>query len=79
MHKNKKATINLVNEKDNKCFQYAVRVALNHNKIKDDLQRITRYKPFMNKYNWEGTNFQSEKDDWKKFEINNITIAFNVL
>ena len=27
--KNKKATINTINKKDNKCFQYAVTVALN--------------------------------------------------
>ena len=30
----KKATINPINKKDNKCFQYAVKVALNHEKIK---------------------------------------------
>ena len=23
-------------------------------------------KPFINKYNWKGINFPSEKDDWKK-------------
>ena len=28
--KSKKAAINLINKKDNKCFQYAVIVALNH-------------------------------------------------
>ena len=32
--KDKKATINPVNEKDDKCFQYAVTVALNHEEIK---------------------------------------------
>ena len=30
--KNKKATINPINKKDNKCFQYTVIVALNHKK-----------------------------------------------
>ena len=30
--KNKKAAINPVNTKDNKCFQYAVTVALNYEK-----------------------------------------------
>ena len=39
----------------------------------------TKIKPFINKYNWEGTNFSSEKDDWKKFEKNKVTIVFNVL
>ena len=28
--KNKKATINPINKKDNKCSQYTVRVVLNH-------------------------------------------------
>ena len=31
---NKKATINSINEKDNKCFQYVVTVTLNHEEIK---------------------------------------------
>ena len=31
--KNKRATINPQNEKDDKCFQYALTVALNHEKI----------------------------------------------
>ena len=46
---------------------------------KKDLQRITKSKPFINKYNWEGINFLSEKDDWKKFEKSNVTIALDVL
>ena len=36
-------------------------------------------KPFINKYTLEGINFPSEKDDWKKIEKNNVTIALNVL
>ena len=35
--KNKKATINAINKKYNKCFQYAVTFALNHEKIEKDL------------------------------------------
>ena len=34
--KNKNATINPSNKKDNKCFQYAVTVALNHEEIGKD-------------------------------------------
>ena len=30
---NKKATMNLINKKDNKCFQYAVKISLNHEKF----------------------------------------------
>ena len=51
MIKNKKATINSINKKDNKCFQYAAKVALNHEEIKKDPQRIAKSKPFINKYN----------------------------
>ena len=35
-------------------------------------------KPFMGKHNWEGINYLSQKDDWKKNEKNDITIALNV-
>ena len=55
--KNKKATINLINKKDDKYFQYAVIVSLSHEKIKNDPQRITNLKPFKNKYNWEKNKF----------------------
>ena len=38
----------------------------------------TKLKTFINKYNWEGRNSTSEKDDGKKFEKDNRTIALNV-
>ena len=53
--------------------------ALNHEEIKKDLQRITKIKPFINKYYWERINFPSENEDQKKFEENNVTIALYVL
>ena len=39
---------------------------------------MTKIKPFINKYNCEGISFPSEKDNWKKFKKNNVTIALNV-
>ena len=39
--KNKTATINSINQRDNKYFQYAVTVLLNYEEI-----RITKIKPF---------------------------------
>ena len=63
--KSKKASINLINRKGNEYSQYAVTVALNYEEIKKDPQRIIKIKPSINKYNWEGKNFPSEKDDWK--------------
>ena len=42
-------------------------------------QRITKNELFINKYSWKGINFPSEKDDWKKCEKNNRTIALNLM
>ena len=47
--------------------------------MKKDSQKITAIKPFINKSNREEINFLLEKDDWKRFEKNNITVALNVL
>ena len=47
---NKNATINSINKKNNKRFQYAVTVALNHEEIRKNRQRITKFKPFVNIY-----------------------------
>ena len=62
---NKNAAINPTNKKDNKCFQYAVTVVLSNEEIKKDPQIIKKIKQLINKYNWEGINYPSEKDDWK--------------
>ena len=77
--KNKKGTINPINKKNSKSFQYSATVALNHEEIAKNPQRITKIKPFVNKRNWKGINFPSEKDNWKKIEKDNITIAINIL
>ena len=76
--KNKKATINPKNN-DGKCFQYALTVALNYKQIKKNSQRISNIKPFIDPYNSKEINFPSQKEDWKKFETNNKTIALNIL
>ena len=76
--KNKKATINPKNNDDN-CFQYALTVALNHQNIGKNPQIITKIKSFIDRYNWEETDFASHSKVWKKFEQNNKTIALNIL
>ena len=75
--KDKKSTINPKNN-DYKCFQYAVALALNLDKIKKDPQRISKIKPFIELYNWKDIDFPSTSKDWKKFELNN-EIALNIL
>ena len=74
----KKVTINPKNE-DAKCFQDAATVKLNYEETERNPERFSNIKPFINKYNWEGINYPSKIDDWKKFEKNNPTIALNIL
>ena len=62
----KKATIDPKNN-DDKCFQYALTVALNYQSIKKDPQRISKMKSFIDQYNWKEINFPSHKKDWNEF------------
>ena len=75
--KDEKSTINPKNN-DDKCFQYAVTLALNLDNIDNHPERISKIKPFINKYNWKDIDFPSTSKDWKKFELNN-EIALNTL
>ena len=75
--KNKKSTINPKNN-DYKCFQYAVTLALNLDRINSHPQRISKIKPFIEQYNWKDIDFPTTSKDWKKFELNN-EIALNIL
>ena len=63
--KNKKATIN-PKKMDDKCFQFALTVALNYEQIKSHPKRISKFKPFINEYDWKEINFPSHKKLWKK-------------
>ena len=71
--KDKKSTINPKNN-DDKCFQYAVTLALNLDKINKHPQRISKIKPFMDQYNWKDIDFPPTNKDWKKFELNNEVV-----
>ena len=71
--------INPKNKKDDKCFRYALTVALNHEKIKDHPEKISKIKPFIDQYNWNEIDFPSTGKDWKKCESNNKSIALNIL
>ena len=68
--KNKRAIINPSNKRDGNCFQCALTLALNHQNIERDDQRISKIKPFINHYNWNDIDFPSHQTDWKKFEQN---------
>ena len=53
--KDKRATINPKNNDDN-CFQHALAVALNYERIRKNPQRISKMKPFIDQYNWKETD-----------------------
>ena len=76
--KNKKSKINPKNN-DDKCFQYAVIVALNYEQIKSHPERISNIKHFIDQCNWKVIDFPSHKKYWNEFEKNNKAIALNVL
>ena len=60
--KNKKSTINPKNN-DYKCFQYAVTLALNLDKVSSHPERISKIKPFIEQYNWKEIDFPSTSKD----------------
>ena len=56
LDKKQKNSNNFINKKDNKCFQYtviSVTVVLNHEETGKNPERIAKFKPFINKFNWE--------------------------
>ena len=75
--KDKKSTINPKNN-DYKCFQYAVTLALNLDKINNHPEKISTIKPFIGEHNWKDIDFPSTSKDCKKFELNN-EVALNIL
>ena len=54
--KNKYETINPKNE-DDKCITYAIIASLNHHKIDNHPERISKLKLYINDYNWYGLEF----------------------
>ena len=60
-------------------FKSALDDALNYQNIKANPERISKLKPYIDKYNWKGIDFPTGQKDWIKFEQNNKTIALNKL
>ena len=57
--------------KEDNCFQNALNDSLDYQKVKKDLQKISKLKPYINQYNWKDKKFLSDKENCKKFEQNN--------
>ena len=74
--KHKKATINPKNN-DDECLRYSIIAALNYAEINNP-ERVSKLRPFIDNYNWNGIEFPSGPKEWKKFEQNNKTISLNI-
>ena len=60
-------------------FENALNDALYYQTVETHPERISKLKPDINKYNWEGTEFLVRPKDWIKFDRSNKTIAPNIL
>ena len=60
----KKEAIIIIN--NNKKFQNALDYALNYQTNETHPERISKLKPYINKYNWEGINFPAGSKEWQK-------------
>ena len=76
--KNKSSAINPLNN-ENKCFQYSIIISLFHKEIKKNPEIISKIKPFINNLDRENINFPPEEQDYQQFEMNNKSIALNIL
>ena len=65
--KTKKAVINVQN-KDNRCLEYAILSALHNSEIKSDPDRPSKYKAHLGKLNFTGIEFPVSLKDIDKFE-----------
>ena len=75
----KEEIINNNDNNNNSNFQNALDDALNYQAIETHPQRISKLKPYIINYNWEGIDFPAGPQEWKKFERNNKTIALEIL
>ena len=63
---------------DDNDFQNALNDTLNYQNIETHPERMSKLKPNINKYNWEGIEFPAGPKDWKKIEQNNKAIPLNI-
>ena len=64
---------------DDNDFKNPLNRALNYQTIETHPGRISKLKPYINKYKWEGIEFPAGPKNLTKFERNNKTIALNIL
>ena len=75
--KSKGAIINVQN-KDNRCFEYAILSSQHNKEIKTNPERPSKYKEHLDKLNFTGIEFPVSLKDIDKFEKQNPEIGVNV-
>ena len=60
-------------------FEDTLDDALDYQNIEIHPERISKLKPYIHKYNWEGIDFPAGPEDWIEFEKNDKKVAFNLL
>ena len=75
--KNKGATINPKNKKDDKCFHHAITSSLNYNEIKKK-ELENKFKK-IKREDFDFDDFLSHQRVWKNFEQNNESTTLNIL
>ena len=73
---NKKCCINIKN-KDNLCFKYCILYHFHKDEIKKDPQRVSKYKPFDNDFDWSKFKFPMPLNQIEKVE-NMIEYGVNI-
>ena len=77
--KNKKATINPKNTNDVYCFMYASTIALYHDVLGSNRERISqRLSIYTQAFNWHDIDFPASYEHYELFEKLNKDIALNV-
>ena len=69
--RDKKATINIQNKKDNECFKWSVLAALHNKEIDRNHERVNKYKQWEDDLNFDNIKFPVAIKDIKKFEKQN--------
>ena len=78
--KNRKTTTNPKNTNDVYCFMYAATIALYHDQLGSNPERISqKSRIYAQVFNWHDIDFTSSYDDYAIFEQLNEDIALNIL
>jgi len=75
----KKAVVNVQNYNDELCFLYSILAALHPVQHRQNLSRVSHYKPYLSELDVTGLSFPLSVRDVSKFESLNADIAVNVM